>query len=247
MLFKRLTKIYGVSIFGSFSLLNNMYTHCENDPNLKSSTEFFNQHLTKKLEQNNGDIVNIVVKNTLNFPYFTKAMILLGFFPDYKPLFDNTSCGASNLFVKIMLHDLYKTKNIKTIESLSRYELIRIIDNYTSEGFFTVELYNKHMRDQLIIGHILVVHKINGNKYKIYQGFVKHYSLSDYLQNHSKDYTKSEIMAFFVDMYLLKDEHISDEKIKEIFQSRFNVNSDHVGKRNKNQPYIMKFSFTEIS
>lgn len=131
-----------------------------------------------------------------------------------------TKCGITYNYVQINLINNYNNTNfIKHIAIKSIVDIENITTNNDVNGYFRIEIYGKFgINNEVIIGHCLIIQKINCNCYLIHQSFIFNYEYK------TKFINKEDLIMFIDDMFKLND----TSKIKEIFLSRFQVNCNKI-------------------
>lgn len=149
----------------------------------------------------------------------------------YDPI-DFTKCGITYEHVRGLL----STKGaIHEQEIIKNCNVIKFLNDPVT-GFIIVLLTNDHLSNQIIHNHVLVIEKINNDKYIMYQSFLYNYDICHYLTNYKHEYSKEEILKFFDDLKIVqgKKNFLGRKRwIKKyslLFSKYFCVDSTNVGK-----------------
>lgn len=186
--------------------------------------DLFYPYVVKKLEENNNSVINCITYDDTN---------------------DNTKCGTSFAFLTAQIYNLYRI-NLDSYEVVQKRKCHQIIQS-NKNGFFEIHINNRHMKNQLIYGHVILVHKISKNKYRVYQSFITHYTLVEYLNTCGKIYTQKEITRWFNDMYKLQNACTSIFTLKRIYKTRFRVNLHDVGEKDTTTSYNVGIYFRAVT
>jgi hypothetical protein len=133
-------------------------------------------------------------------------------------LLNNSACGTNALAVAYTINSVYQKYYCKTSFSKVQEinEVVRLIKE-DGHGYFFIELNNDHLPNQVTLNHILVIEKINKNRFRIYQSFVNKYHLVEYLlKNKNREYSQREILRFIDNVEVLTRQGKWDQESEQI-------------------------------
>lgn len=158
-------------------------------------------------------------------------------------LLNYKSCGANARAVHHLYAEIFPFAYVKRFPLNTNEKLLKKITN-AERGIFEIKLYNQHLADQKILGHALIVEKVAQNSFRIYQSFVQHYTLKDYLEaSKGKMYQQKQIIRYFDKITLLSRKGKWNRQTTRAFKEAFLVDPKRVGLKESNDEWRRYVTF----